>query len=127
MTDHIDYTVLPEVLEACGLVLHEYADPVENYYTDANGVCRGQRPFLTQAELWDALCKAWEARYIDPLDDEAEELLRKARPALQGMDCVVVWEPGETHFYPVKDYGTIDNAIAAALWTVLQQGKKKEG
>jgi len=126
MTDQKDYLRLPEVLEACGY------GQVQNPSMAATGEwlwskdCKYaiETPTPTLSELWEGLCKAWSQRWIDPLDADARDLLENRLPGLSGMSHVVLWEPGETHFFTAKEYGTLPNAVAAALHWVLQQ---KEG
>ncbi len=127
MTDQKDYTREPEVLKACGWKqVHHFRLNEFNWYRESAGnLPRGYPVPVTLSELWEGLCRVWSQRQIDPLDADARDLLENRLPGLSGMSHVVLWEPGETHFFTAKEYGSLPNAVAAALHWVLQQ--KKEG
>lgn len=105
MTDQKDYLRLPEVLEACGV-------------ESKNGINVGEGltiyPILTLSELWEGLCRECrETGWFQPV------LYGDAETLVSGPD------PMGERVFKVNEYGSLLNAIAAALHWVLQQ--KKEG
>jgi hypothetical protein len=119
MTDRIDYTTKPEVLKACGIDW-EQTTP-KTWMERSTGILARTPPRPSQQELWEGLCKAWRE------EDRVDGMNRRGTyPRLNGTMQVEL--AGEVYeiFTTVK-YGTLRNAIAAALYTVLQQAEKKEG
>jgi len=106
MTDQIDYTTLPEVLAACGIFPCSHTP-------------KPSPP--TMQELWEGLCKACRDADTDNIG-----------PLLCGMGKVqIISDTDDKPFldiieYRSLDYGTLNNAIGAALYWMLQQGKKEE-
>ena len=99
----------------CGLRLHKYTDPDENYWTDGKWHCRGKRPVLTLSELWEGLCRVCrETGWFQPV------LYGDAETLVSGPD------PMGERVFKVNEYGSLSNCIAAALHWVLQRGKKEE-
>ena len=115
MTDQKDYLRLPEVLEACGY------GQVQNPSMAATGEwlwskdCKYaiETPTPTLSELWEGLCKA------------CKDAGHRWNPEISGMAAVIV-NPNDTdgRGFVSSEYGTLNNAVAAALHWVLQQ---KEG
>jgi hypothetical protein len=120
MTDRIDYTQRPEVLAACGWV-RAYQDNHSTWYMGGD---MEENPELTMQELWEALCKACKSLldygFLSPRIDgiwRVELVLRDGSAAWDDEDNL-------TLYYYVNEYGSLTNAVAAALHWVLQQGKE---
>lgn len=120
--NHIDYTTKPEVLAACGVEILK-VPPADLGLSSADGEQVRYRynwyygempPVLTMQELWDGLCKACAVVGFQPM--------------LWADKAVHTYKDGFTvDLFEVGRYGTLNNCIAAALYTVLQQAEKKEG
>lgn len=126
MTDQKDYTREPEVLAACGL---EYVGTFGRLFVWKRPC--GEPKYLgisidlTMQELWEGLCKACKSLldygFLSPRIDgiwRVELVLRDGSAAWDDEDNL-------TLYYYVNECGSLTNAIAAALYWVLQQ--KKEG
>ena len=126
MTDQKDYAMLPEVLKVCGLRLHKYTDPDENYWTDGKWHCRGKRPVLTLSELWEGLKKARQAR-PDCSDTAVSIREFTDEETHKSEERVVLSGFGGLMWFCTSKYGSLPNAVAAALHWVLQQKGDRNG
>jgi hypothetical protein len=123
MTDITDYTRHEAVLKALGWKRHEYCQPTDGcYWRDSTGKLRifsiDDIPPTIQ-ELWEGLCEACTDTVYHPrLYGMTHVLLETYNQNIHGHEAVS---------FLVEYYGTLDNTIAAALYTVLQQGGKHEG
>jgi hypothetical protein len=127
MTDHIDYTQKPEVLAALDWQWMKSENPEGfGYYQDLEGEerigCFKDIP-PTMQELWDGLCRIAKDRHISLQHEFIPGALMAGenRPDFERITFVL---NGEWYRFMVSKYGTLTNAIAAALHWVLQQGKE---
>lgn len=115
MTDRIDYTLRPEVLAALDWQWMKSENPEGfGYYQDLEGEerigCFKDIP-PTMQELLEGLCRVCrETGWFQPV------LYGDAETLISGPD------PMGERVFKVNEYGSLTNAIAAALVWVLKHG-----
>ena len=120
MTDQKDYATLSEVLAwlgwkregFMGMVPDGKREKIVMRYNliDATGINKGEHAQPTLSELWEGLCRVCrETGWFQPV------LYGDAETLVSGPD------PMGERVFKVNEYGSLLNAIAAALHWVLQQ------
>lgn len=108
MTDQKDYTQESEVLKALGWDSRTF-DGAEKWWRV--GEYPTQWPTVTLSELWEGLCRVCrETGWFQPV------LYGDAETLISGPD------PMGERVFKVNEYGSLPNAVAAALYWVLQRG-----
>lgn len=133
MTDQKDYLRLPEVLAwlgwkregFMGMVPDGKREKIVMRYNliDATGINKGEHAQPTLSELWDGLKKARQAR-LDCSDTAVSIREFTDEETHKSEERVVLSGFVGLRWFCTSEYGSLPNAVAAALHWVLQQ---KEG